>query len=790
MQFPDSWFEDEVREGFFIAGMMKRAWAAQLQVLSDVAEVCKRHQITYYADFGTLLGAVRHRGFIPWDDDLDICMKREDYDRFLAAADELPEGYFVRNIHTDETYTELFTRVINSREINFEAEFLEKFHGCPYGMGIDVFVLDDLAPDEENEARQMQMIQSVLEMIEELDAGTLDEKTWSARKEQIEKELSVKTDCGRSLKNQMFLLLEKLFSMYMGQGSEELAVMPLWIQNKECRMKKVWYQETVELPFETAAIPAPAFYDAVLQKKYGQYMASSKMGGSHDYPLYRKQEKALKQQVGINPYTYVISGEDLARHPLEDKMTVKKQIRTCLQLLQELQDELKNLLFEREQQRYGEHRCLNDMAAAPVTGKAAPDSTAVLNLLTKCQETAITLGTCIESVRGEGTASVAGLEAYCEKIYRIYEAVSAGEKNILRKEEKTPGKLAEEIAASVKREIDLRQEAVFLPCRAAEWDALESVWRAAEEDPECSVFVIPIPWFSRKFDGSLGEMHYEAGLFPPYVSLTDYHAFDYDRHCPDVIYIQNPYDAYNLSMSVHPFFYSENLKKYTERLVYLPPFIVNEITAEDQRAVENIRYSCIVPGVVHADRVIVQSERMRQIYIQILTEAAGEETREIWEEKILGIGSPKTDQNRKQSKEEMNLPKEWLSMMRKSDGSLKKIVLYGTSTAVLIEHREKALEKMKRVFAVFQEKQEEILLFWMPDCSFETGMKEIEPVLWDAYQKLMLWYQKENFGILDHSGDAERAASVCDAYYGDGGYAAQLCIRRGVPVMLQEVEIT
>lgn len=781
MQFPDSWFEDEVREGFFIAGMMKRAWAAQLQVLSDVAEVCKRHQITYFADFGTLLGAVRHRGFIPWDDDLDICMKRQDYSRFLAAADELPEGYFVRNIHTDETYTELFTRVINSREINFEAEFLKKFHGCPYGMGIDVFVLDDLAPDAEKEARQMQMIHSVLEMIEELDAGILDEKTWSTRKEQIEEEISVKTDCGRSLKNQMFLLIEKLFSMYMEQGSEELAVMPLWILNKECRMKKVWYQETVELPFETAAIPAPAFYDAVLQKKYGQYMTSSKIGGAHDYPLYRKQEEALKQQVGINPYTYVISKEDLAYHPLADKMTVKKQIRVFLQQFQEGQKILDELfsVFQSE--------CL---AQEHPEGTFNQTATQILEILTKCQETAIMLGTCIESVKGEGTETVARLEKYCEKIYRIYEAVSADERNISWKEEKTPGKLAEEIADSVKREIDLRQEVVFLPCRASEWDALESVWRAAEEDPECSVFVIPIPWFSKKFDGSFGEMHYETGLFPSYVPLTDYNAFDYEKHCPDVIYIQNPYDAYNLSMSVHPFFYSENLKKYTERLVYLPPFIVNEIMPEDQRAIENIKYSCIVPGVVHADRVIVQSERMRQIYIQILTEAAGEETREIWEEKILGLGSPKTDQNSEQSKEEMNLPKEWLSMMRRSDGSLKKIVLYGTSVAVLMEHREKALEKMKRVFAVFQEKQEEILLFWMPDCSFETGMKEIEPVLWDAYQKLILWYQTENLGILDHSGDAERAASVCDAYYGDGGYAAQLCIRRGVPVMLQEVEIT
>lgn len=765
MQFPDSWFEDEVREGFFIAGMMKRAWAAQLEVLSDVAEICRKYQITYFADFGTLLGAVRHRGFIPWDDDLDICMKREDYNRFLAVADQLPEGYFVRNIHTDETYTEMFSRIINSREINFEAEFLEKFHGCPYGMGIDVFVLDDLAPDEKKEARQIQMVDSVLGKIEELEAGTLDPKAWSMKKKQIERELSVKTDRGRSLKNQMFLLLEQLFSMYTGQGSKELAIMPLWILDNECRMKKVWYQETAELPFETAVIPAPAFYDAVLQKKYGYYMVSSETGGAHDYPLYRKQEEALKQQVGINPFTYVISREDLTRHPLAGKMTVKKQIRTLLGLFEKQQEMLEKNI-----------------------GQTDGETAQILAVLTECQETAIALGTCIESVRGEGTEAVAGLETYCEKIYRIYEAVSAGERGVLWKEAKTPGTLAEEIAASVKQEIDLRQEAVFLPCRASEWDALESVWRAAEEDPECSVFVIPIPWFSKKFDGSFGEMHYEAGLFPPYVPLTDYTAFDYEGHYPEVMYIQNPYDGYSLSMSVHPFFYSENLKKYTEKLVYLPPFIINEFTAEDQRAIENIKYCCIVPGVVHADRVIVQSERIRQIYIQILTDEAGEETGEIWEEKILGIGSPKMDQDSERRKEEMDLPKEWISMVRKPDGSLKKIVLYGTSAAVFMEYRERAIKKMKRVFSVFREKQDEILLLWMPDGISVTGQKEMGPAPWEEYQKLALWYQTEQMGILDDSGNAERAAAVCDAYYGDGGHAAQLCIRKGVPVMLQEVE--
>ena len=101
MRFSNSYFEDEVRDGFYVPGMVKRAWAAQLEVLEDVDRVCKKHGIRYFADWGTLLGAVRHGGFIPWDDDLDICMKRQDYTRFLEIAPkELPAEYKILNFHT------------------------------------------------------------------------------------------------------------------------------------------------------------------------------------------------------------------------------------------------------------------------------------------------------------------------------------------------------------------------------------------------------------------------------------------------------------------------------------------------------------------------------------------------------------------------------------------------------------------------------------------------------------------------------------------------------------------
>ena len=649
--------------------------------------------------------------------------------------------------------------------------------------------MDDLAPDQREEDRQLQMIHSVLQMMEQMDAGLLDTAVWNREKERIEQDIMVRTDSSRPLKNQMFLLLDKIFSMYSEQEADELAVMQLWMKNKECRMPKKWYQEAVELPFETGTVPAPAFYDAVLYKKYGQYMASCKMGGTHDYPLYRKQEEALKEQVGINPYTYVISKEDLESDAARvrtagtqdtgkskengvcQKMTVKKQIREFLQLLEDLQHKLDHI-FSSDVPGVSDMHAggsggrpaadLREHAGKDKTGMSEGNTEKLLQILTGCQETAIAFGTLIESVKGEGTDTVGKLEAYCEEIYRIYETVLGDRGKVFCVNCDRLRTLSEEIAEACKREIDLRREVVFLPSRVSEWDAIESVWRAAEEDPDCIAFVIPIPYFTKKSDGSFGDMHYEGDRFPDYVPLTAYNAFDYEGHCPDVMYIQNPYDAYNLAVSVHPFFYSENLKKYTEKLVYLPPFVVNEITTEDQRAIENLKYCCIVPGVVHADRVIVQSEGMRQIYIQILTEAAGEETRKIWEEKILGLGSPKMDRNLECSKADMDLPEEWRSLMQKPDGTFKKVVLYGTSAAALLEHPKAMIQKMGRVFSAFEKKQEEILLLWVPEYAAGIDMKEKYPAVCEEYQRLMRQYQEEGTGILDCSGDMERAAKVCD----------------------------
>lgn len=84
----------------------------QLEILTKVADLCEKHGIKYYLIGGTLLGAIRHGGFIPWDDDIDIAMYRDDYDRFLNIADkELGEKFFIQYCHTDEEYQRYITKV-------------------------------------------------------------------------------------------------------------------------------------------------------------------------------------------------------------------------------------------------------------------------------------------------------------------------------------------------------------------------------------------------------------------------------------------------------------------------------------------------------------------------------------------------------------------------------------------------------------------------------------------------------------------------------------------------------
>ncbi len=442
------------------------------------------------------------------------------------------------------------------------------------------------------------------------------------------------------------------------------------------------------------------------------------------------------------------------------RKNLKKQITEIISTMQEAQSVLRQLIF---------------------TGDKA-----ALNVLADLQDTAVQIGNAIEESEGVGHKSVRVIEEYCEIIWRIYQCVSQKE-NVSKELVEAFNQSLSDISTSITDDIKIRKEVVFLPYKASMWDSLESVWQAANDDSDCDAYVIPIPYYDKNPDGSFKEMHYEGDMFPEYVPITHYDSYNMEENHPDMIYIHNPYDENNYVTSVHPFFYSKNLKQYTDELVYIPYFVLAEIDPRDETAVKGMAHFCTVPALIHADKVIVQSENMRQAYIKNMVDFAGEHTRAIWEKKILGLGSPKFDKIKRTKREDLNIPMEWQKIILKDDGSAKKVILYNTSVKALLEYSEVMLQKMQEVFEIFKQNRDEIALLWRPHPLIKATIESMRPQLWEDYCKLVEQYKTEAWGIYDDSTELDRAIALSDAYYGDESSLVQLCKEKGMPVMVQSM---
>ena len=118
-----------------------------------------------------------------------------------------------------------------------------------------------------------------------------------------------------------------------------------------------------------------------------------------------------------------------------------------------------------------------------------------LDILEQCHEGAIHLGELIESTEGEGFVTVGILEEYCEVIYNIHAQIAAGQEVNISGVKKVLKKNYLRIENSVNNDIKIRKEVVFFPYKASMWDCLESFWKEAKEDPECDVYVVPVPYY-------------------------------------------------------------------------------------------------------------------------------------------------------------------------------------------------------------------------------------------------------------------------------------------------------
>lgn len=348
-----------------------------------------------------------------------------------------------------------------------------------------------------------------------------------------------------------------------------------------------------------------------------------------------------------------------------------------------------------------------------------------------------------------------------------------------------------------------KTEVVFFCYKASMSDALESVYLAAKEDPSCDAFFVPIPYYDRNQDHSLGQMHFEGiGFYSDKFELTDWRKYDVEARRPDAIFIMNPYDEGNHVTSVHPYFYSKHLKNFTDNLVYieygLPYWLYNH--PEDVPLEEYKKSGIVLPAHLHCNYVIDYSKELEQghkrtlIAFDDLVKHFDISEKDI-EKRFVALGSPKFDKVFHTKREDCELSTEWKERI-----AGKKVVLLNSSLGEFLkasgprrnteEEPAKAgcwyFEKLQAILEEFAER-EDVVLWWRPHPLLESTIQSMRNSLYQEYQDMVQKFEDGGKGIFDNTEDLHRAIAWSDAMISDESSLLMLYAATGKPFYIPAV---
>lgn len=618
MKFSIDFFQDEERCGFYIPTAIKQAWAVGLTILSEIDRICKKYNITYYAEWGTLLGAIRHGGFVPWDDDLDISMKREDYIRFREIADkELPEGFAIHDYERKEDHWLFLSRVVNSNSICFDKKHLDQYFNFPYIATVDIFVLDYLYRDEQEEKKRCQEVKNILVTADRIVRDGYIDEPGEIRLQKLEREYHISVN--RSLSpREIAIALYRLAEQQMARVKEQDAdcvgqIFP-WILKGGKGLPKKYFEKAIDVPFENGTIKVPVAYDSILSARYGDYFTFKKIWNGHDYPYFEGQRANLQAVADFKLPEFTFKKEmlDVVKEAESWKVTVHE----CLDAMQQLQNQLELLINEKNFE-------------------------AVFSLLPECQQLAVDLGSYIEMIKGEQhpfvERVVAKLSKYCDSLYQLYEL-------ILNRKEVEDAKDCQRIFSEIIQEIKkllLRREVVFLLTDSRYFNVFQSLYAKEKKDKNVDVYVVLVPVMYKDVFGKIQDVFCEEkeriaqDFLIEESDIYDSKDINLELHHPGIIYFQNPYDGENPCLTVPSGYYAEKLRKITEKLIFVQNIWCDEFVEENTSDWYNMKHYVTVPGIIYADQVMVSSEHVKKQWIKRLTLFAGLNTQEIWKDKIV-----------------------------------------------------------------------------------------------------------------------------------------------------------
>ena len=273
--------EQEVICGFEVSAKMKRVWAMELDMVKSFVSVCERHDLTYYIMGGTLLGAVRHKGFIPWDNDIDMAMPRKDFNKLL----EIGPTAFEKPLFFQTPVTEqgrFFCTYVKIRdERGTAASEAEYSKGINCGMFIDVFCLDEIPDGKWRRDLYVRKLNEIAKMqrfcFDKPVRGGLSANAKHALQRLVYRLVYHSPDA-----TQLFRVYHRNAGKFAGKDCKEVAHLDFGYHNKFVWNRSDW-ANAVQLDFEGMKLNAPAGYEAILKHQYGDYMRFPDDKSTHDY---------------------------------------------------------------------------------------------------------------------------------------------------------------------------------------------------------------------------------------------------------------------------------------------------------------------------------------------------------------------------------------------------------------------------------------------------------------------------------------------------------------------------
>lgn len=297
---------------------------------------------------------------------------------------------------------------------------------------------------------------------------------------------------------------------------------------------------------------------------------------------------------------------------------------------------------------------------------------------------------------------------------------------------------------------------VFMPYKASMWDSLESVWMAADKDKRCEAVVVPITYYELDSNRNPAKRVNEREEFPEYVPVVNDEEYDLENDRPDIIYIHNPYDNTNLVTRVDSRYYSWNLKKYCEKLVYVPYY----------KWVDGVSSTSFKSAMYYADYTVQSSDDAVKRCIEASPEYAtilGLETivvRKSMEKKLINLGSPEVDKVISLSKDNVPMPDDWKGKVIKSRVN----VVYNTTLDEIFKSR--TFDKVRETLAFFKENSEKAFVIWRPHPLMKQTLTSMLPNLVNEYNEIMNEFVNGDYGVLDANPSMHYSMFWSDMCYG------------------------